>query len=146
MGKKRFRENRVHDNFRRDMTYGKFGRYDWTQFIPVRYFSMSNLLPMHWQTPSVYHCLQNHSGYDSNKFIRQSKICMTQSKLMLSDSDYVTQTGLSKSKHQNLIRWGSYCEVSVSCKVVQRMYIGNNSALCLGFPSHRTWVDNGSSN
>ena len=55
--------------------------------------------PVH-QTPSVYHCLQNHIGYDSDKFIRQSKICMTQSKLMLLSSDYVTQSGLSKSKHQ----------------------------------------------
>ena len=52
------------------------------------------------QTPSVYHCLQNHTGYDSDKFIRQSKICMTQSKLVLLGSDYVTQPGLSKSKHQ----------------------------------------------
>ena len=39
-----------------------------------------------------------------------------------------------------------YCikkTVSVSCKVVQRMYTGNRSALCLGFPRHHTWVDNG---
>ena len=52
------------------------------------------------QTPSVYHFLQNHSGYDSDKLIRPSKICMTQSKLMLLGSVYVTQPGLSKSKHQ----------------------------------------------
>ena len=55
------------------------------------------------QTPSVYHCLQNRSGYVSDKFIRQSKICMTQSKLVLLGSDFVTEPGLSKSKHQILL-------------------------------------------
>ena len=48
-----------------------------------------------------------------------------------------------KSHSLRFLLWKS---VSVSCKVVQWMYTGNSSALCLGFPSHRTWVDNGSSN
>ena len=87
------------------------------------------------QTPSVYHCLQNHSGYDSDKFIRQSKMYMTQSKLMLLGSDYVTQPGLSKSKHKiSFVGVLIGKTVSVSCKVVQRMYTGISSALCLGFP------------
>ena len=50
--------------------------------------------------PGVYHCPQYRSGYERDKLIRQSKICMTQSKLMLLGSDYVTEPGLSKSKHQ----------------------------------------------
>ena len=46
------------------------------------------------QTPSVYHCLHNHSGYDGDKFIRQPKICMSQSKQMILGSDYVARPGL----------------------------------------------------
>ena len=88
------------------------------------------------QTPSVYHCLQNQSGYDSDKFIRQSRICMIQSKLMLLGSDHVTQPGLSKSKHQIAFVGLLIVKktVSVTSKVVQRKYTGNSSALCLGFP------------
>ena len=95
------------------------------------------------QTPSVYHCLQNFSGYDGDKFIRQSKFRMTQSKLMILGSDYVTGPELTKSKHQ--ISFVGVLNVKktviVSCKVVQRMYTANNSALCLGFTHswHVSW-------
>ena len=37
------------------------------------------------------------SGSDSDKLIRQTKICMTQTKL---GSDYVARPGLLKSKHK----------------------------------------------
>ena len=46
-----------------------------------------------YQTPSMYHCLQNRSGYDGDKFVRQSK-------LMILGSDYVARPGLLKPKHQ----------------------------------------------
>ena len=60
---------------------------------------------------------------------------------MLHNQDY--QNPNIKSHSFKFLLWKP---VSVSCKVVQWMYTGNSSALCLGFPSHRTWVDSGSSN
>ena len=65
---------------------------------------------------------------------------------------YWVQTMLHKQDYQNpnikshSLRFLLWKPVSVSCKVVQRMYNGNSSALCLGFPSHHMWVDSGSSN
>ena len=52
---------------------------------------------------------------------------------MLHNQDY--QNPNIKSHSLRFLLWKT---VSVSHKVVQRMYTGNSSALCLGFPSHRT--------
>ena len=60
---------------------------------------------------------------------------------MLQNQDY--QNPNIKS---HLLRFVLWKTVSVSWKVVQRMYTGNTWALCLGFSSHRKWVDNSSSN
>ena len=103
--------------------------------------------PGHHQTPSVYHCLQNHSGYDSDKFSCNLKV------VWLNPSwCYWVLTTLHNQDYQNpnikshLLKFLMWKPVSVSYKVVQWMYTGNSSALCLGFPSHHTWVDSGSSN
>ena len=42
----------------------------------------------------------NQSGYDGDNFIRQSKMNMTQSKLLILGSDYVTRQEILKPKHQ----------------------------------------------
>ena len=60
---------------------------------------------------------------------------------MLHNQDY--QNSNIKSHSLRFLLWKT---ISVCCKVVQRMHTGYSSALCLGFPSHRMWVDNGSSN
>ena len=52
------------------------------------------------QTPSDHHWLQNCSCFAGVKFICTSKICMTQSKLMILGSDYIARPGLLKPKHQ----------------------------------------------
>ena len=77
------------------------------------------------QTPSVYHCLQNRSGYDGDKYIHQSRICMTQSKLILLGSDYVTQPRLSTRNTignyfiphlTNVNIWNSFFNLTVCVK------------------------------
>ena len=104
------------------------------------YYFEYHLIGVH-QTPSLYHCHHNRSGYDGDKFIRRSKICMTQYKLMIWGSDYVTRPGLLKSKHQ--IPFVEFLTVKNGQRYLhpQRMYSGNTSALYLGFPqsSHLSW-------
>ena len=85
------------------------------------------------QTPSLYHCIQNHSG--------QSKICMTQSSLMLLGSDYVTGPGLSKAKHQisfvEIIVKNCQCSLQSSAADVHWQYF----SFVFGIPqsSHVSW-------
>ena len=63
-------------------------------------YKLCGLLLILSQTPSMHHCFHNCSSYNGYKFIYQSKICISQSKLMIMGLGYVARPELLKSKHQ----------------------------------------------